>query len=77
MPITPYLDGFDFDPETKRVMGMALEMSFATLQLTDQTDAVRQILAERIIALAKQGMVDPNLLCQWALDDLRKPPPSG
>jgi Molydopterin dinucleotide binding domain len=51
-------------------------MSFATLQLTDQTDAVRQILAERIIALAKQGVVDPNLLCQWALDDLRKSPPS-
>ena len=26
MPITPYLDEFDADPETKRVLAVALEM---------------------------------------------------
>jgi hypothetical protein len=27
MSITPYLGGFDIDPETRRVMGVALEMT--------------------------------------------------
>jgi hypothetical protein len=75
MPITPYLDGQYFDPETKRVMGIALEMARATLQSRDRTDAASEILAKRIIALAKEGMINPNLLCEWALEDLHKPPP--
>jgi hypothetical protein len=33
------------------------------------------VLAKRIIALAKDGVRDPNLLCEWVLDDLRKQPP--
>jgi hypothetical protein len=30
-----------------------------------------KILAKKIIAHAKDGLQDPNLLCEWALDDLR------
>jgi len=75
MPITPYLDGLSFDAETTRVMGVAFEMARATLRLADRTDLATEFVAKRIIALAKDGMVDPNLLCEWALDDLRKPPP--
>jgi hypothetical protein len=56
-------------------MGEALEMARAALRLADRTDQITEILAKRIIALAKEGMVDPNLLCEWALDDLRKQPP--
>jgi hypothetical protein len=73
MPITPYLDGQYFDPETKRVMGIALEMARATLQSRDRTDAASEILAKRIIA--KEGITNPNLLCERALEDLHKPPP--
>ena len=69
MPITQFLDGHSFDPETRRVMGVALEMARAALRLADRTDAITEILAERIIALTKEGMIDPNLLCEWALDD--------
>jgi len=75
MPITLYLDGFKFDGETKRVMGVALEMARAALRHSELTDRVTEILAKRIIALAKEGLLDPNLLCEWALEDLRKPPP--
>jgi hypothetical protein len=75
MPITEFLDGHSFDPETRRVMGVALEMARAALRLADRTDRLTEILAKRIIALAKEGMVDPNLLCEWALDDLRKQSP--
>jgi hypothetical protein len=38
MPITPYLDGANFDPETRRVMGLAFEMSRAALRLADRAD---------------------------------------
>jgi hypothetical protein len=31
MPITPYLDGFRFDAEAKRVMGIAFEMACLVL----------------------------------------------
>jgi hypothetical protein len=75
MPITEFLDGHSFDPETRRVMGVALEMARAALGLADRTDPITEILAKRIIALAKEGMIDPNLLCEWALDDLRNQPP--
>ncbi len=33
MPITVYLDGYKPDPETKRVMGVAFEMTRAALRL--------------------------------------------
>ena len=35
MSITPYLDEFDADPDTKRVLAVALEMTRISLGLTD------------------------------------------
>jgi hypothetical protein len=75
MPITPYLDGHNFDPEIKRVMGIAFEMTLIALRLGDWTDHSEEIVAKKIIALAKEGLRDPNLLCEWAVTDLRKPLP--
>jgi hypothetical protein len=37
MPIAQFLDSSEFDPETKRVMAVALEMARAALQLGDQS----------------------------------------
>ena len=73
MPITTYVDGLTFDPEAKRVMGLAFEMASAALRLADRADPAIEILANKIIALAQEGLRDPNLMCEWALDDLRKP----
>jgi hypothetical protein len=70
MPITPYLDGFKCDPETKRVMGVAFEMTCAALKLSDRADLATEIVAKRIIELAKQGEIDPDRLCERALIDL-------
>ena len=36
MPITQYLDGFRFDPETTRVIGIAFEMTRAVIKLDGQ-----------------------------------------
>jgi hypothetical protein len=66
MRITPFLDDLQFDPESKRVMGVAFEMARVALeqQWGDHADT---ILAGRIIALAKAGERNPNVLCEQAL----------
>ena len=69
MPITPYLDDFDVDPETKRVLGVALEMTRVSLGLAD--DFANGIIAKRIVELAKAGERNPDLLCEGALGELR------
>ena len=70
MPITPFLYGKPFDPETRRVMGLAFEMARAALRL-DTTDFATEILAKKIIELAKSGEADPNELCERALEHFR------
>ena len=60
MPITPYLDGDHFDPETKRVMGVAFEATMAALRLADREAPFATIVARKIIALAKAGESNPD-----------------
>lgn len=71
MPITPFLDGASFDPETVRLMGIAFEKARAALRLADRIDPVNAIVAKKIIALAKAGEHDPQRLCDGALRELR------
>jgi hypothetical protein len=54
-------------------MGVALEMTRAALRLADRHDL--EIIARKIIELAKAGERNPDLLCERALNDLRQPPP--
>jgi hypothetical protein len=70
MPITPFLNGDEVDPETRRVMGVAFEMARIALErhCGDRADT---ILAGRIIALAKAGERNPDALCEHALNGLR------
>jgi hypothetical protein len=75
MPITIFLDGYKPDPETIRVMGVAFEMVRAALRLNDRNDVAVEIIAKRIIDLAKEGERNPGLLCERALRDLRASPP--
>jgi hypothetical protein len=70
MAIASYLDGFDADPETKRVLNVALEMTRAALGLAD--DFANGIIAKRIIELAEAGERNPVLLCEGALKKLRR-----
>ena len=70
MPMGPYLDGYKFDPETKRVMGVAFEMTRATLRL-HLDDPATETVAKKIIELAEAGERDANQLCKLALKDFR------
>jgi hypothetical protein len=69
MSITTYLDDFGVDPETKRVLGVALEMTRVSLGFAD--DFANGIIAKRIIELAEAGERNPVLLCEGALKILR------
>ena len=70
MSITPYLHDFDVDPETRRVLGAALEMTRVSLGLAD--DFANGIIAKRVIELARAGERHPDLLCEGALKILRE-----
>jgi hypothetical protein len=73
MPITPYPNGQQFDPETKRILGLAFEMTCAALRIGDCDDGVKQAIAKKLIALAKAGERNPDILCEEALRDIRRP----
>jgi len=69
MPITPFLNGEDFDPETRRVLGVALEMTCAALRTND---VKQEAIADKIIALAKAGERNADLICEQVLKDIVK-----
>jgi hypothetical protein len=70
MSLTPYPDDFDVDPETKRVLGVALEKTRAALGHKD--DFANGIIANRIIEIAETGERNPDLLCEGTLNKLRE-----
>ena len=66
---TPYLDAANVDPETKRVLGVALEKTRASLGVPDHF--ANGMIAKQIIEIAKTGERNPDLLCEGALKKLR------
>jgi hypothetical protein len=75
MPVTKFLEGFKFDPEARRVMSVAFEMTCAALRYTQRPDVAHETVTKRIIELAKNGVRNPDRLCERVLDDIRKLPP--
>ena len=73
MPITSYLNGVRFDPETKRVLGVALEMVCIALRIGDGDEGVKQAIVTKLIELAKAGERNPDLLCERVLEEIRGP----
>ena len=72
MPIRQYLNGERFDPETKRVVGVALEVARAALRAEERGDGTDAIIAKHIIELAQAGERDADRLCDYALAKLRE-----
>ena len=71
MPITPFLNGVRFDPETRRILGVALELTCIALRTGDCADDVKQAIADKLIALAKTGERNPDVLSEKVLRDIR------
>jgi hypothetical protein len=48
MTIAPFIDGMSFDSETRRVTGVAYEMTRTALRLIDRGDMANAFIAKRI-----------------------------
>jgi hypothetical protein len=73
MPITPYLNGVRFDLETRRVLGVALEIVCIALRIGDCDEDVKQTIATKLIELAKGGERNPDIMCERVLEEIRGP----
>jgi len=56
-----------FEPEALKEMGEILDTAFEKLQGTGEPDVVRELIAVRIIAVARLGERDPARLLEAAL----------
>ena len=64
--IRPFLNGETFDPETTRLVGVAFETARAAVDRpADLTD---EMIAQKIIELAKAGERNVEVLCEAALN---------
>jgi hypothetical protein len=65
MQIRRFLDNDSaFGPDDLRAMTTAFEAALDKLGLKDRTDPATELVAKRIIALAKRGERDPAKLCE-------------
>ena len=47
-----------------RLMGIAYEMTLISLRLVDRGDIVNNVVAQKLIEIAKAGERDPERLCK-------------
>ena len=59
-----------FDPETVKVLCDAYDKARASMHDAGQPQVVHEVMAQRIISLAKQGERDPKRLTAAALTGL-------
>jgi hypothetical protein len=68
--VLPFFQGAAFDHGTTQAMGEAFDRACHSLRDNGQPDLVRQIIAKRIIEVARKGERDPDELCARALQAL-------
>ena len=73
MAIYHLIRTLSFDPEQIEKLTTAYEDALRVLQLSNRSDPITTIIAERIIEAAKSGERDPVTLCATAIKDLRVP----
>ena len=66
MPISPFLSGQTFDPETTRLMGIAFETARAAIKCP--RDLSDEMIASKIIELVKAGERNVEVLSEAALN---------
>jgi hypothetical protein len=70
MPTNPFREQGAFEPEATAVMGEAFDASCEELCEVGQLQMVRKLIAQRIIAAARKGELDPVHLRSAALSGL-------
>jgi hypothetical protein len=74
MPVTPFLNGQAFDPETIEAMGKAFVTTCEALGLSDRTDAITELVSKKIIELAQRGYKNPTALHLAAIKEFKSHP---
>jgi hypothetical protein len=74
VPIRNLSEGSEFDAESIRVMGIALECARSALHVFPSDEVLSEAIAARIIELARTGERDPEKLCDFAIAALKTPP---
>ena len=62
-----------FDPEAAAILGAAYDKAVAALRIGEQNEAVRDVIAKHVVALAAKGERDPDRLCDAVLTSLNIP----
>ena len=76
MPITRLLQDTAFGPDEIAVLVAAYEDALRALSLVNRTDLATEMVAKKIIELAKQGERDPVRLRERVIEAVSRPPPS-
>ena len=71
MPITPFVRGRAFDPELVNAMSAAWPKTCDALGLTERTDPITNLVAEKIIELAERGLRNPSAIHLMAMTELK------
>jgi hypothetical protein len=74
MPITRFLSGPVFSPADIVILSTAFEDALRALNLTNRDDPTTEIVAKKIIEIAKQGERDPVRLRERAVQALTNEP---
>jgi hypothetical protein len=70
----PFLETEAFDPEEIHTIVAAFEAVLCALRLTDRNSPAVEVVAKRIIAVARQGENDPGSLRDLVLKSFRMLP---
>jgi len=71
MPINPFTEQGAFEPEATAAMGEAFDAACKELRDVGEHQMVCKVVAQRIIAAARKGELDPVCLRAAALNGLR------
>jgi hypothetical protein len=71
VPIIPLLQGRAFGPEDIKVMSTAFKGALNALGLMDRADPLNELVAKKIIEIAKTGERNPSRLRDRALKSLQ------
>jgi hypothetical protein len=72
MPLTPYLKEAVFDPKAIEAMNTAFVAACKSLQLLIRDDPMTEIVARKIIDIARTGERDPQRMHDLALLALKE-----
>lgn len=72
MPITRLLKGSNLPAAEIKNLNRAFDLALRKLGLVDRNDPITEIVAAKIVAVAKRGVRDPTEISNIALAELRR-----